>query len=81
MEITIANVKGCTAAQPLINALEGKTYMDFTVMVAPVESEGTFMGSFDVIVETERGDVTKEQMTDMVLRVLSSHIVGDCRSA
>jgi len=74
MEITIANGRSWTEAQTLVKALEGQTYMNFTVRGVPDPESSK--GFFNVIVGTERGDVTKEQMTDMMIQVLSFHMVG-----
>jgi len=65
MNITIFNVGRREQAQPLIDKLQGETYMNLDVGCAPVG------GSFDVIVTTTRPDTTEAELTGMVLHVLA----------
>lgn len=66
--IKINNVAYRERAQPLIDALEGQTYMKLRVELCPVG------GSFDVNVTTRRADTSEKELTEMVLMVLSSEV-------
>lgn len=68
--IKLTNVQVASTADPLIEALEGTTYMDLHVSVCPVG------GSFDVLVGTLRKNVSEAKLTDMVLMVMAGVMMG-----
>lgn len=62
--ITIHNVTSPKYAEPLVRALQGKTYMNLEVGLAPVG------GSLDVLVTTTRPETSEEELRGMVMSVL-----------
>lgn len=68
MEIKVTNVPREQDAASLVRALEGKTYLNLSVLVCPVG------GSFDVRVQTLRPETSKEELTEMVFGVLASEV-------
>jgi len=68
MEVRVTNVPREQDAAPLVRALEGKTYMNLSVLICPVG------GGFDVRVQTLRPDTSREELTEMVLGVLASEV-------
>lgn len=64
--IKIHNMSLRRDAEPLCRLLEGKTYMNFEVGMAPAG------GSFDVWVSTTRPDISEEELRDMVMGTLVS---------
>lgn len=68
--IKIDNViyEDCPKAQAIVRALQGKTYMNLQVQFCPVG------GSCDVMVETNRPETSKAELTEMVLAVLCASL-------
>ena len=66
--IKIHNVTRREHAQPLIDKLQGETYMNLEVLVCPVG------GSFDVLVQTRRPNTTEAELTEMVMGCLAFEI-------
>jgi hypothetical protein len=67
--IKVHNVTSREAAEPLVRLLEGKTFMNLEVGLAPAG------GSFDVWVTTRRPDTTEEELREMVMSVMASCIL------
>ena len=65
--ITVANVSKPEAAQKFVDAINGKTYMNFQVKFAPIG------GSFNVLVETAY-DAPREEIADMLTGLMFSTI-------
>lgn len=65
MTITIHNVTRREDAQPLVDALQGESYMNLDVGVCPVG------GSFDVTVSTSRPDTSEQDLNGMVMSLLA----------
>ena len=68
--ITICKILNPERAQPLIAALQGQTYMNLRVEVCP------FQGSYNVNVSTLRPGTTEQELTEIVLLVLSNEVCG-----
>ena len=69
MLITLTNVTHPEAAAPLVDYLEGKSYMNLEVGLAPAG------GSLDVVVETRRPDTSEEELREMVLELLAQKVM------
>ena len=69
--IKLTNVMHASDADPVREALQGKTYMNFNVTVCPVG------GSCDVNLETLDDDVSEAELTDMALEVLCGVVLQD----
>lgn len=67
--IKINNVTSRAAAQPLVRALGGKSFMKLEVGLAPAR------GSFDVLVSTNRGDTSEEELREMVMLLLCQTVL------
>ena len=70
MLIILTNVIHPEAAAPLVGYLEGRSYMNLRVGLAPAG------GSFDVVVETDRPDTSEEELREMVLELLAQKVMG-----
>lgn len=64
MEINVYKVISAERAEPIVKAIEGKTFMNFYVNVCP------YQGEFHVNVGTLRTDTTEKELTEMVLHLL-----------
>jgi hypothetical protein len=67
--IKLTNVTNRGYAQPLIDALQGKSYMDLQVALCPIG------GSFDVNITTMRPETSEQELTEMVLMIMSSTVM------
>lgn len=67
--IKIYNVGRREDAEPLRRALEGKTFMNLEVGLAPAG------GSFDVLVTTSRPETSEEELRDLATSVLVSCVL------
>lgn len=70
--ITIIDVPYRERAQPLIDALEGQSYLKLHVEVQPRAG----VQLFDVLVTTPRPNTSKDELTSAVLQVLSAEVCG-----
>jgi translation elongation factor EF-Ts len=69
ISINIGNVTNEQAAEKLVNALEGRTYMNFHVALCPA------YGSVDINVETDYTD-DEAEFKDFVLSTLAAVVCG-----
>jgi len=67
--VKIANVHTREQAGPLIERLQGRTYMDFEVGLSPAG------GSFEVWVTTQREDATEAQMQELLVGLLAHEVM------
>lgn len=68
--IKITNVTSEGRALPLVRCLEGRSYMDLRVVLAPAG------GSFDVWAGTSRPDTTEDELREMILELLAQRVMA-----
>ena len=69
MLIILTNVLHPEAAAPLVGYLQGRSYMNLEVGLAPAG------GSFDVVVETRRPNTSAEELREMVIELLCHKVM------
>jgi hypothetical protein len=72
--LRVTNCSCSTNAQPLIDIFEGQTYLKLHAGAAPIG------GSFDVIVQPTVPDVSMQELTEMVMMLMASHILRSARA-